>query len=62
MIDVEQIKQWVHEGIITQEQARKMIADVTASKQEHTSNQIIIAVSIIGSILLGIGCSSSNLI
>lgn len=54
-IDQQRINQWVREGLITSEQAQKMIADVTKRQEEYTSNRLIIAISTIGSILLGMG-------
>ena len=55
MIDKNQIEQWLHENLITQEQAKKMLLDVMQKKQETTSNKITIAISTIGSLFLGIG-------
>ena len=55
MVDKDQIERWVGEGTITQEQAKKMIADVTKYKREKSSNKLIVAISTIGSIFLGLG-------
>jgi uncharacterized membrane protein len=51
----EQIKEWVDSGIITSEQAKKMLFDVAQKSKEEKSNKLIVAISTIGSILLGIG-------
>src|SRR3989338_3249842 len=55
MVDETQIKKWLKEGIITQKQARKMLADTSQHKKEQTSNNLIVTISTIGAILLGIG-------
>lgn len=55
MVDKSQIEQWLKEGTITKEQAAKMLADTSQYKKEQSSNKLIIAFSIIGAILLGIG-------
>lgn len=55
MADKEQIERWLKEGTITQEQAQKMLADISEHKKERSSNKLIIALSTIGAILLGIG-------
>ena len=55
MVDKDQIERWVGEGTISQEQAHKMIADVTKYKREKSSNKLIVAISTIGSIFLGLG-------
>lgn len=55
MVDEKQIKQWLKEGTITEEQAKKMLADTSQYKKEQSSNKLIIALSTIGAILLGIG-------
>lgn len=55
MVNKEQIEQWLREGTITQEQASKMLVDTTVYKKEQSSNKLIVAISTIGSILLGIG-------
>lgn len=54
-INKEQIDQWLREGTITQEQANKMLADSTEYRKEQSSNKLVVAISTIGSILLGIG-------
>lgn len=55
MINKEQIERWLRGGTITREQADKMLADSTAYRKEQSSNKLIVAISTIGSILLGIG-------
>jgi uncharacterized membrane protein len=55
MVNKEQIDQWLRDGTITQEQANKMLADSLEYRKEKSSNKLIVAVSTIGSILLGIG-------
>jgi len=55
MNNEEQIKEWVKSGTITSEQAQKMLSDVTQKSKEEKSNKLIVAISTIGSILLGIG-------
>lgn len=54
-INKEQIDQWLREGTITQKQASKMLADSTEYRKEQSSNKLVVAISTIGSILLGIG-------
>lgn len=55
MVNKEQIEQWLRDGTITQEQANKMLADSQEDRKEQSSNKLIVAISTIGSILLGIG-------
>lgn len=55
MIEKKQIEQWLQENLITQEQAQKMIFDITQQKQAKTSSKITIALSLIGALFLGIG-------
>jgi uncharacterized membrane protein len=55
MVDKNQIAQWLREGTINQTQARKMLADTTQHKKDKSSNDLIVALSTIGAILLGIG-------
>ena len=55
MLDENLIKKWIKDGIITEEQARKMLADVAESKKEQSSNKLITFISTIGAISLGIG-------
>ncbi len=55
MIEKKQIEQWLQENLITQEQAQKMIFDITQQKQVKTSSKITIALSLIGALFLGIG-------
>ena len=55
MVSNTQIQQWLSGGVITQEQANKMLSDTTEHQKEESSNKFIIAISTIGSILLGVG-------
>ncbi|MBI4354132.1 MAG: DUF2157 domain-containing protein [Candidatus Omnitrophica bacterium] len=55
MPDDQQIKRWLAEGVITPQQAEKMMADALASRKERTSDRLIVVVSTIGALLLGIG-------
>jgi len=55
MVNKEQIEQWLRDGTITQDQANKMLADSSEYRKEQSSNKLIVAISTIGSILLGIG-------
>jgi uncharacterized membrane protein len=50
-----QIDKWKNSGLITKEQAQKMLEDVTQKGKEERSNKFIIVISVIGSICLGIG-------
>jgi len=54
-MDKRQIEQWVKEGLINEEQAQRMLADISKDKKEQSSNKFIIALSTIGAILFGIG-------
>lgn len=54
-IDEKQIQKWVEDGTITQEQAKKMLADSNQLRKERTSNKLIIMLSTVGAALLGIG-------
>ena len=55
MMDNKLIEKWLSEGIINDEQAHKMRADLSESAKEQSSNKLIIALSTIGAVLLGIG-------
>jgi uncharacterized membrane protein len=55
MVDDRQIDEWLKDGVISEKQARQMRADVQTAKQEASSNKFVIALSTIGSLLLGIG-------
>lgn len=55
MSNREQIDQWLSEGTITKEQATKMLDDNNVYRKEQSSNKFIVALSTIGSVLLGIG-------
>lgn len=54
-MDKHYIEQWLREGLINPEQASKMLRDIGQYKEEASFNKIIIALSIIGSLFLGIG-------
>ena len=51
----ERIKKWLAEGLINEEQAQKMLGDVTAHRKERSSDKLIGVMSTIGAVLLGIG-------
>jgi uncharacterized membrane protein len=55
MVDDQHIKRWLAEGLITEQQAQRMLVDVVAHRKEHASDKLIVVVSTIGAILLGIG-------
>jgi len=55
MVNKDQIEQWVSQGMVTREQADKMIVDVSKSKKEESSNNFIVTLSTVGSVCLGIG-------
>ena len=55
MNNEKQIKEWLKMGVINQEQASKMLADVHQQSKEEKSDKFIVAISTIGAILLGIG-------
>lgn len=55
MVDDPQIARWLAEGLITEQQAQRMQADVAAQRKARSSDKLIVAVSTIGAILLGIG-------
>lgn len=55
MVQDPHIKQWLAEGLITEQQAQKMLADVVAHRKERSSDKLIVVVSTIGAILLGVG-------
>lgn len=55
MVEDQHIKQWLTEGLITEQQAQKMLADVLAHRKERSSDKLIITVSTVGAILLGVG-------
>jgi len=55
MIDEKQIKQWVDNNVITQEQADRMLIDISQRAQTDRSGKFITAISVIGAVLLGIG-------
>jgi len=48
------INKWRASHIITEEQSHKMLASLKEHKKEHRSSKVITALSVIGSILLGI--------
>lgn len=49
------INRWLENELITQDQASKMLADISSTQKDEGMHKFIIAVSVIGSILLGIG-------
>ncbi len=55
MVEDQHIKQWLAEGMITSQQAERMLADVAAGRKERASDKLIVAMSTVGAILLGIG-------
>jgi uncharacterized membrane protein len=55
MVEDQHIKQWLTEGLITEQQAQKMLADVAAHRKARSSDKLIIVMSTVGAILLGIG-------
>lgn len=55
MIKDKHIESWLKNKIITEAQAKKMLADLTEHKQKTTSNKLITIISTIGALLLGIG-------
>lgn len=55
MIQDRQIAQWASEGLITEAQAQRMLADVTAQRRARTSDRFIVVLSTVGSVLLGVG-------
>lgn len=50
-----QIQAWLDSDLITEIQAKKMLADVHETGDENRSNNLIVTISIIGSVLLSIG-------
>ncbi|AKB25097.1 hypothetical protein MSMTP_1628 [Methanosarcina sp. MTP4] len=55
MFDEDLIRKWVDNGTINPEQARKMSEDLAEYREEHKSKGQIIAFSVIGTILIGVG-------
>ncbi len=55
MVDDKQIKQWLKDGTITQQQADKMLADSSRDKTEKKSVKFINVIATIGAILIFIG-------
>ncbi len=55
MVENKQIEKWLKEGTVTQEQANKMLKDNTEHEKDKSSNNFIITISTIGSVLLGVG-------
>jgi len=54
-MDDKQIKKWLTEGKISEEQASMMIAESLAATKEKNSNTFLGVISVLGSIFLGIG-------
>lgn len=55
MMDRQLIDRWLANDIITQAQANRMLADLTAYKTERSSNKFVTALSTLGSLSIGIG-------
>ena len=55
IMDNKQIKKWLAEGKISEEQASIMIADNSAAQKEKSGNRFLSVISVLGSIFLGIG-------
>ncbi len=55
MFDEDLIRKWVDNGTISPEQAREMSEDLAEYREEHKSKGQIIAFSVIGTILIGVG-------
>jgi uncharacterized membrane protein len=55
MIDSKLIRKWVKDKTITEEQARKMRADILTESGEEKSSKFISVISIIGAILILVG-------
>ncbi len=54
-MDDKQIKKWLAEGKISEEQASMMIAENSAAEKEKSGNRFLSVISVLGSIFLGIG-------
>jgi len=54
-MDEKLIQKWVEKGLVSQQQADRMLLDILEDKKERRSNKFIIAISTIGAILLGTG-------
>jgi uncharacterized membrane protein len=54
-MDNKQIKKWLAEGKISEEQSLMMIAENSAVAKEKSSNKFLGVISVLGSIFLGIG-------
>ncbi|MBI4342023.1 MAG: DUF2157 domain-containing protein [Candidatus Omnitrophica bacterium] len=55
MLRDQDIDAWRSAGIITQAQAERMLADLSARRKDRASDKLIMTVSTIGALLLGIG-------
>lgn len=55
MMDRQLIDRWLANDVITQAQANRMLADLTAYKTERSSNKFVTALSTVGSLSIGIG-------
>jgi uncharacterized membrane protein len=55
MTHEKQIKEWLKSGVISEEQAKKMRVDIHQNSSEERSNKFIVAISLIGAVLLGVG-------
>ena len=55
MVEDPHITKWLGEGLITKQQAQRMLADVKLHRTERSSDKLIVVISTVGAILLGIG-------
>ncbi len=55
MVEEEEVQRWLEKDIITSEQADRILESSSKYRKEKTSGNIVTALSVIGSILLGIG-------
>jgi len=55
MVDENQIKEWLKQGIINKEQATQMLKDSTPKKSEKESNEFFSIIAIIGAVLIFVG-------
>lgn len=54
-MDDKQIKKWLSEGKISEEQASMMIAENSVAAKEKSGNKFLSVISVLGSIFLGVG-------
>lgn len=55
MIPDPDIAAWLAAGVITEAQAQRMLADLSARRKDRASDKLIVVISTIGAVLLGIG-------